>query len=500
VPLGELPDAAVRELVADCTTALSSLQAVMASAVGVFDARCLAAGDGAVNTPAWLRQRDLQGAGRVVRTARALRDKTPAVAAALAAGEISYDKAALIAGAVPDHLADAFALSEAAIVEAATQLPMRDTAKLLASWRAIAEDDAGISPDERNHDQRRGRWTETLGGNLELDGRFDPLLGAPMKAALDAREREMFLADLAEARALAGVAHDPDDPSTAGLTLPRTVAQRRADAICELIIAGAGLDDTHGVGGAKTVVNVTTSAEELAAAAAGQAERTRRAAAAAGLRLPGLGGDDVPGPVSSDGSAPAAADPDPNAVLDALVAGGRDHHRVEHAIDAALDPHHTHGTVIDDHDTPIGRDLLGLLACDCILRRITLDANGVPIDLGRDQRLVSRHQRRLLRQRDGGCAFPGCDRPPSWCDAHHIIPWEIGGPTDLDNLVLLCRKHHGYMHRRDPWVCRINPDTRRPEFFDPDGNRVLEPVWSRPPGRAPDGRPPDPGHDYAPAA
>jgi HNH endonuclease len=59
---------------------------------------------------------------------------------------------------------------------------------------------------------------------------------------------------------------------------------------------------------------------------------------------------------------------------------------------------------------------------------------------------VSPAQRRALTHRDGGCVFPGCDRPEAWCDAHHLVHWTRGGPTDLDNLALLCRRHHVTVH------------------------------------------------------
>jgi HNH endonuclease len=56
-------------------------------------------------------------------------------------------------------------------------------------------------------------------------------------------------------------------------------------------------------------------------------------------------------------------------------------------------------------------------------------------------------QRRALAARDGGCLFPGCDTPPIWCEPHHwLIHWLDGGPTDLDNLALLCRRHHRFVH------------------------------------------------------
>jgi hypothetical protein len=68
------------------------------------------------------------------------------------------------------------------------------------------------------------------------------------------------------------------------------------------------------------------------------------------------------------------------------------------------------------------------------------------LDLGRATRVVSAAQRRALAVRDGGCSFPGCDRPLAWCDAHHLRHWVHGGPTDLANLVLLCRAHHRDVH------------------------------------------------------
>jgi hypothetical protein len=58
--------------------------------------------------------------------------------------------------------------------------------------------------------------------------------------------------------------------------------------------------------------------------------------------------------------------------------------------------------------------------------------------------------RRALVARDQGCAFPGCDRPPSWCDAHHCVYWSRGGPTALGNLCLLCAHHHDAVHH-DGW-------------------------------------------------
>ncbi len=79
------------------------------------------------------------------------------------------------------------------------------------------------------------------------------------------------------------------------------------------------------------------------------------------------------------------------------------------------------------------------------------------LDLGRQTRLVSPALRRALVLRDRGCVFPGCDRPPEWCDAHHIIRWERNGTTDRDNCCLLCRRHHMMCHEGG-WTIQRNPD------------------------------------------
>jgi hypothetical protein len=87
------------------------------------------------------------------------------------------------------------------------------------------------------------------------------------------------------------------------------------------------------------------------------------------------------------------------------------------------------------------------LLCDPVITTLIVDVLGVPLDLGREVRLANRQQRRALARRDGGCTFPGCDAPVGWCDAHHVIWWDHDGSTDIENLALLCRYHHGVTHR-----------------------------------------------------
>ncbi|MGC5018272.1 DUF222 domain-containing protein [Micromonospora sp. DT47] len=105
------------------------------------------------------------------------------------------------------------------------------------------------------------------------------------------------------------------------------------------------------------------------------------------------------------------------------------------------------------------------LACDAAVLPAVLGGNGKILDLGRQRRLITGPLRRALVLRDNGCAFPGCDRPPRWCDGHHVVHWADGGKTALRNSVLLCRHHHRQMHHSD-WRVRIAADGR-PEFVPP---------------------------------
>jgi len=95
------------------------------------------------------------------------------------------------------------------------------------------------------------------------------------------------------------------------------------------------------------------------------------------------------------------------------------------------------------------------LACANGTRTVLVDSVGQVLDLGREQRLYSANQRLALAARDGGCLWPGCDRPPAWTEAHHIDHWaRDGGRTDLDRGVLLCRHHHLKLHN-EHWSIRL---------------------------------------------
>lgn len=90
------------------------------------------------------------------------------------------------------------------------------------------------------------------------------------------------------------------------------------------------------------------------------------------------------------------------------------------------------------------------LLCGGTQTPILISSTGQPLDVGRSQRLFTARQKVALAARDGGCRWPGCERPPSWCEAHHIDEWlRDEGRTDVDVGVLLCRHHHLLLHDQE---------------------------------------------------
>jgi hypothetical protein len=134
------------------------------------------------------------------------------------------------------------------------------------------------------------------------------------------------------------------------------------------------------------------------------------------------------------------------------------------------------------HPTDIDR-----LLCDCDVARIVTGPNSLPLDAGRARRTAPPAIRRAVVTRDGGCRFPGCDRPPGWCQAHHVRPWVRGGRTAVSNLVLLCDRHHHVVHQPG-WVLRF--EGRDVSVLRPDGTELCE--RPRPRLRPPDHDRPDP--------
>ncbi|SHN75956.1 HNH endonuclease signature motif containing protein [Cryptosporangium aurantiacum] len=149
------------------------------------------------------------------------------------------------------------------------------------------------------------------------------------------------------------------------------------------------------------------------------------------------------------------------------------------------------GTAVTDWGGILPAHAARRIACDAGVNRVVLGPGDVPLSAGRRTRLPTPAMRRVLIARDGGCRFHGCDRPPAWTEAHHVTHWADGGPTNLDNLVLLCPFHH---HRATTtagnWTS-TDENSRSPDPTAPPSARPDHPhADTRNPSRAP-------GHRHA---
>jgi len=146
---------------------------------------------------------------------------------------------------------------------------------------------------------------------------------------------------------------------------------------------------------------------------------------------------------------------------------------------------------LEDGGAALAGPVLDRALCDAAAVVVTVDGCGNPLDVGREQRLFTAKQRLALAARDGGCAWSGCDRPPSYCEAHHIDHWhDDHGRTDVDRGILLCRFHHLLLHNAG-W--KISREGRGPFLLHPPGGgppielRSKSPLkwaWDPPPDRA----------------
>jgi hypothetical protein len=128
---------------------------------------------------------------------------------------------------------------------------------------------------------------------------------------------------------------------------------------------------------------------------------------------------------------------------------------------------------------PLDAVTLRRMLCDAGLHRYVTDGLSTILDYGRTTHTVSAAVSAALGIRDEHCRFPGCDRPITWCEAHHVRPWSKGGPTNLRNLCLLCSRHHHLVHRPG-WALTLqaNGDV---EVTTPDGRMLRSSLPNAPP-------------------
>ena len=346
-----------------------------------------------------------------MRTARALfGGPLTGTAQALVDGELSPAHAQVLAHGtqdLPDHLA---AEAEPVLLAAARRLDPPRLRRVVAHLLAVADPEGADAQAERRH-QRRGLWlAATWEGMVAVDGLLEAEAGQILLAALEPLARP---AD----------AHDD-----------RSGDQRRADALCELARRNLEAGQLPQTGGVRPQLLVTVDLDSL-------------------LGRPGtLGGDaGWAGPLGPEACRRLACD---GAVTRVLVTRHPTNHH----------HHASYGT--DDHDHPATTARVARAAWRPGSRRRPdgsprpwVVAPTQPLEVGRTSRVVTAAQRAALVVRDGGCAMAGCQRPPAWCEAHHLQHWLHGGPTDLDNLALICRAHHRAVHEGG-WRLHRDPDGR----------------------------------------
>jgi hypothetical protein len=132
-----------------------------------------------------------------------------------------------------------------------------------------------------------------------------------------------------------------------------------------------------------------------------------------------------------------------------------------------------------EHDGLIDNETVRRVACDATVAVAVDDDVGHTMYEGRATRFPTDAQRREVTRRDRQCRFPGCPNL-TFTNVHHIVPWKPGGTTDLDNLALMCRHHHGVVHRKG-WAMSGNANGEL-TFLGPSG-RVMtsrpSPLWAR---------------------
>jgi Domain of unknown function (DUF222)/HNH endonuclease len=361
------------------------------------------------STAGWLRRRLRMSAATatsLVRTARALyRGPLTGTGQALADGTISPAHAQVLAASTHHLPTQTTADAEPVLLDAARRLDPPRLRQAITHLRLVADPDGTDRRAERQQEQR-GLWVSpTWEGMVAVNGLLDPEAGQTLVAALEPLARPANAQD------------------------PRSGGQRRADALTELArrhLEGGRLPQS---GGVRPQLLVTVDLDSLLG------------------HHPGVGGE-------AGGAWPLDPETCRRLACDGAVT----------RVLVSRHPHHPHddpgGDARDHHDPT---DQAGLAAqLQAAMTRLPATLGGAPtqpLEVGRTSRVVTAAQRAALTVRDRGCSFPGCDRPPAWCEAHHLVHWLHGGPTDLANLALLCRAHHRAVHEGG-WRLGRDPDGR----------------------------------------
>jgi Domain of unknown function (DUF222)/HNH endonuclease len=417
-PRDGLADAARADRVQALQGLADRLAGQLLAELADLDARGAAGADHGLPAPStagWLRARLRMSAGTagLVRTARALyRGPLTATGQALTAGTISPAHAQVLAAGtqeLPDHVAAAV---EPVLLAAARRLDPPRLRRVIAHLRLVADHEGAEGRSEQQH-QRRGLWlSSTWEGMVAVNGLLDPEAGQTLVAALEPLARPT----------------DAEDPRSGG--------QRRADALVELARRHLEAGRLPQAGGVRPQLLVTVDLASL-------------------LGPGGVGGEaGGVGPLDPEACRRLACD---GALTRVLVRRHRTRQHPDHGSGLTAGPAGPAGPGHQDHPGTDDHLAARLQAAARLLPPALGGAPTQPLEVGRTSRVVSAAQRVALVVRDGGCAVAGCERPPAWCEAHHLVHWLHGGPTDLANLALVCRAHHRAVHEGG-WRLGRDPD------------------------------------------
>ncbi|WP_255218009.1 HNH endonuclease signature motif containing protein [Micrococcus lylae] len=339
---------------------------------------------------------------------------------------------------VPDTEADAMiASADRLLSEQLTRLDADSIRRLCQRWRQNV--DAVVMPDhgapteaELNAAQGmfyRGRRRGLHRWELLVTDAQNEVLQTLASAATNPRADREAGGGRSSSRAAAAPHTDlHTDPHTD----PRTRGQKQADTVISALqsaLAHAGSEVLPSSGGHRPQLLVTIDYETLLRQVSGAvlgADGTGADPAWTNGTAPGWTNGTAPGRTDGMGAA--------GVTLGAGVAG------------VAFGTAHGRALSCMDFTGPVDPRQIRRIACDADIIPAVLGGEGEILDLGRARRLFTRAQRKAITARDGGCAAPGCTIPAAWCEVHHIDHWEHGGPTDVDNGVLLCSHHHHAVH------------------------------------------------------
>jgi uncharacterized small protein (DUF1192 family) len=380
----------------------------------------LPAGDGRTRPlPGWVAEAggdSAAAAGRMLRVGAALEAGLPRVAAAVLDGTVPFVRAEVLTRLVGKIDAQALREAEPELIEVARRLDPTQLAHWvrhqLATWVEPAVEDDEASAHAARYLKTRTQRDGSVWGSFRL-------------AAGDAEPVLTALEPLARKQG------DEDN---------RSAAQRRADAlvaVCEQVLRFGELPDA---GGFRPQLSYVLPADWAARRAGehdcGDCSRCpqHRPPTFAELVAAGL---PTPAPTAAgnrDSAGAQSAAPHEVGTTEAAAAGPA---RVLPA---------SHSCAVAAWTGPQTRGRIETMLCDARITRVLLNSLGQVTNLQPLRDNVTKAQRRALAARDVGCAARGCTRPPAFCDAHHLQALADGGPSTLDNLVLLCRRHHVLWH------------------------------------------------------